>query len=249
MLLENKIIIVTGGASGIGRVYCDNLWREGAHLLIADLDLGKAEALADSLNDGSPRRAVALRVDVTNECETEAMARVAFETFGHIDVLINNVGLYPHMAFEEISYETWRLVVATNLDSAFLCAKAVLPYMKRQQHGKIINVGTNLVWTGLAGMVHYIAAKAGIVGFTRALAREVGEHGITVNALAPGAVIPDMELTGTPLQRVETIVGYQCLKRRLRPEDLVGPIIFLSSADADFITGQILTVDGGLTNH
>jgi NAD(P)-dependent dehydrogenase (short-subunit alcohol dehydrogenase family) len=178
------------------------------------------------------------------------MAQAAAELFGRIDVLVNNAGVYPHVDFDSITYEDWRRVMTVNLDSAFLCSRAVLPTMKRQERGKIINVATNLVWMGLAGMVHYVASKAGVVGFTRALAREVGPFGITVNALAPGAVIPPAELLDeAALARVESIVSHQSVQWCQRATDVVGALAFLASPDSDFISGQVLTVDGGLTNH
>lgn len=251
MRLKDKVIIVTGGANGIGRRYCQRMAAEGARLLIADIDLDSARELEAELNgEAAARRAVAMRVDVTSEENTEAMAQTAVDAFGRIDVLVNNAGTYPHVEFEDITYEAWRKVITVNLDSMFLCSKAVLPPMKRQGGGKIINVATDLVWVGLPGMVHYIAAKSGVIGFTRSLARELGQYNITVNAMAPGAVIPQVDnLSATARQRVGSIVGHQALKRPLQAEDLVGPMVFLCSADADFISGQILSVDGGLTNH
>jgi NAD(P)-dependent dehydrogenase (short-subunit alcohol dehydrogenase family) len=250
MLLWNKIAIVTGGANGIGRIYCENLAREGAKLVIADVDFEGAQSLAEEINTISgDQRAVAVAVDVTSELETEAMARTANTAFGRIDILVNNAGVYPHTPFAEITLEEWRRVLSINLDSVFLCSKAVLPVMRTQGQGKIINVATDLVWVGLSGMVHYIAAKAGILGFTRSLAREVGPHGITVNAIAPGAVIPDVPLGELAEKRVTAIINHQCIQRRLEANDLVGPLIFLASSDSDFISGQILTVDGGLTTH
>lgn len=250
MRLKDKVIIVTGGANGIGRVYCEQLCAEGARVLIADLDLDSAEELAKSLNGkrGKPR-AAALKVDVTSEEDTLAMAEKAVKTFQRIDVLLNNAGTYPHVDFERITFDAWRRVVNVNLDSVFLCSKAVLPQMKKQGAGKIINVATNLVWVGLPAMVHYISAKAGIIGFTRALSREIGGYGITVNAVAPGAVIPDAVLNEESQKRVQMIVDHQCVKRTQRPEDLVGAVVFLASPDSDFMSGQIMTVDGGLTNH
>lgn len=250
MRLKNKVIIVTGGANGIGRIYCEHLCSEGARVVIADLDLESAAALAKSLNPRSgERRALPLRVDVTSESDTEEMARATLKAFKRIDVLVNNAGTYPHVEFEKISYEDWRRVLTVNLDSVFLCSKAVLASMKKQGSGKIINIATDLVWTGLAGMSHYISAKAGVVGFTRSLAREIGEHGITVNAIAPGAVIPNAHLSEVARKRVDLIISVQCIKREQRPEDLVGVLVFFASSDSDFISGQVYTVDGGLTNH
>jgi 3-oxoacyl-[acyl-carrier protein] reductase len=248
--LRDMVIIVTGGANGIGRVYCEHLASAGARLLIADLDEVGAHALAEKINESTGQeRATAACTDVTSEDDTRVMAEQAVQSFGRIDVLINNAGSYPHVDFEDISYEHWKRVVAVNLDSVFLCSRAVLGQMKSQQSGKIINVATNLVWSGLASMVHYISAKAGVVGFTRALAREVGEHGITVNALAPGAVVPEGRLTEERKERVASVISYQCIRRGQRPEDLVGTMLFLASPDSDFISGQVFTVDGGLTTH
>jgi len=250
MRLQDKVIIVTGGASGIGALYSKHFVAEGARVLIADIGIEQGTALAETLNaEATEPRALAVRVDVTSETDTLAMVQTAVETFGRVDVLVNNAGIYPHVDFEDITYDQWRKVMSVNLDSIFLTSKAVLPQMKKQNGGKIVNVATDLVWVGLASMVHYIASKAGIIGFTRSLAREIGVHNITVNALAPGPVIPPGPLTGTSADRVASIIGQQAIKRPQRASDLVGAMIFLCSSDADFISGQVLTVDGGLTNH
>ena len=248
--LDGTVVIVTGGASGLGRLYCENLVREGARVVVADLDEQGAESFARAVNEErEATHAVAVGGDVTSERDAERIAEAAIDTFQRIDVLINNAGTYPHVPFEQMTYEDWRLVMSVNLDSVFLCSRAVLGQMKAQGAGKIVNVATNLVWIGLANMVHYIAAKAGVVGFTRALAREVGAYGIRVNALAPGAVIPHVPLNPVSQARVEAIVNYQCLKRPLAADDLVGAILFLASSESDFISGQVLTVDGGLAMH
>ena len=248
--LADAVAVVTGGANGLGRSYCEAFARAGARVVVADLDGDNAEALAAELSgDSSSPRAVAVRADVTSEEDTAAVAEAALGAFGRIDVLVNNAGSYPHVAFEEIGFDEWRRVISVNLDSVYLCSRAVLGPMKAQARGSIINVATNLVWTGLAGMVHYVAAKAGVVGFTRAFAREVGPYGIRVNAVAPGAVVPDVAMTDASRERIDAIVAYQCLRRAERSDDLVGAVLFLASEASAFISGQVITVDGGLTTH
>ncbi|TML59802.1 MAG: SDR family oxidoreductase [Actinobacteria bacterium] len=247
--LADAVVVVTGGGSGLGRTYCESLAHEGARVVVADIDGDSAAAVAGALDGQAPPRAVAVAADVTSEAGAEAIAQTALDAFQRIDVLVNNAGSYPHVAFEQIGYDDWRRVMSVNLDSVFLCSRAVLGQMKAQGEGSIINVATNLVWTGLAGMVHYVAAKAGVVGFTRAFAREVGGYGIRVNAIAPGAVVPDVVMTDAARERIDAIVNYQCLQRPQRSRDLVGTVLFLASPESAFISGQVITVDGGLTTH
>jgi NAD(P)-dependent dehydrogenase (short-subunit alcohol dehydrogenase family) len=251
MRLDGTVAIVTGGASGIGRCTVERLVGEGARVAIADVDVKRAQALSQKLRaETGDASTLAVGADVTSEADTAAMVRASLERFGRVDVLVNNVGTYPHVPFEQITYQEWRKVMTVNLDSVFLSCRAVLPAMKGQESGRIINVATNLVWIGLAGMVHYVTAKAGIIGLTRSLAREVGEYGIAVNAVAPGPLVPPVDqLDDEALGRLVAIVNYQCLKRYLEPDDVAAAIAFLASVDADFISGQVLTVDGGLTTH
>lgn len=249
--LTDRSIIVTGGANGLGREYTVALAVRGANVLVADLDRDAAEVVADKINaELGDRRCVPTGVDTTSEEDTRRLAAEALEAFGKIDVLINNVGLYPHTDFDDITLELWRRVISVNLDSPFLCAKAVVPAMRAAGYGKIINVASNLIFMGLPEMTHYVAAKAGVVGFTRALARALGPDGISVNAIAPGATAANpAALDSVGISRLEAIVGHQCLNWAERPEDLSGVIAFLASSDSDFISGQVLTVDGGLTMH
>src|SRR5438105_9487747 len=149
--LDGTVVIVTGGASGLGRLYCENLVREGARVVVADLDEESAESFARAVNEErEATHAVAVGADVTSERDAERIAQAAVDAFGRIDVLINNAGTYPHLPFDQMGYEDWRLVMSVNLDSVFLCSRAVLGQMKAQGAGKIVNVATNLVWIGLA---------------------------------------------------------------------------------------------------
>lgn len=248
--LDNRVVIVTGGANGIGRWYCAALFGAGARVVVADIDGASAEELAGVFNDtAGDKRVLAVEVDVTSPEQTRDMVRQAVATFDTVDVLINNAGSYPHVPFEDIDYQAWRKVLTLNLDSVYLCTSAVLPVMREHGAGSIINIATNLVWSGLANMAHYIAAKSGVIGLTKALAREFGDYGITVNALAPGAVIPSERLSEQGNETVDEIVRYQAIKRPQQPRDLVGAMLFLCSPESAFISGQVITVDGGLTMH
>jgi NAD(P)-dependent dehydrogenase (short-subunit alcohol dehydrogenase family) len=248
--LGGRVVVVTGGANGIGRAYCTDLVSSGARVVIADIDEDGAFSLAGSINEAiGDKRAVGIRADVTSPDDAYAMAESATNAFGRIDVLVNNAGSYPHVSFDDIDLDSWRKVISLNLDSVFLCVKATLPVMRAQRSGAIVNVATNLVWSGLANMTHYIAAKSGVVGLTKALARELGPAGITVNAIAPGAVIPEARVSRAGQGVVDEIVRYQAVKRPQAPADLLGAMRFLCSPDAAFISGQVLTVDGGLTMH
>lgn len=248
--VAGRVIVVTGGGNGIGREYCRDLLANGARVVISDIDAASAAALAEELNaDGAERRAVAVRTDVTSWSDAEAMVAAGVAAFGTVDVLVNNAGSYPHVPLEQIDLEAWRRVVSLNLDSVFICTRAVLPVMKAQGSGMIVNVATNLVWSGLANMAHYIAAKSGVVGLTKALARELGVHGITVNAIAPGAVAPPGRLSPSGQTAVDEIIAYQAVKRPQTAADLIGTMRFLCSPSAAFVSGQVITVDGGLTMH
>jgi 3-oxoacyl-[acyl-carrier protein] reductase len=252
--LDQQVVIVTGGGHGIGRAYCLGLAREGARVVAADIDEKAARSVADEIN-AQNGHALAVGTDVTQEESVALMARKALERFGTIDVLINNAAVYlrpvpvTRLPFEQIPVFEWDRLMAVNLKGLFLCSRAVVPTMKANRSGKIINISSGTIFSGREGLAHYVTSKAGVIGFTRTLARELGEFGICVNALAPGLTMSEDDLTPNVRSQHERRASDRCLKRVENPEDLVGTIIFLSSSDSDFMTGQTLVVDGGASFH
>ena len=251
--LKDRVIIVTGGAHGIGRAYCRGLAAEGAKVVVADLDFGAAEAVVRSLGE-SGGDALAVRADVSQAEDVDAMAQAAADRFGSVDGLINNAAVFqvPAMSrvpFEQIPIDEWDRLIAVNLRGVFLGCRAVVPYMKAQGRGKIVNISSGTVFHGSANSAHYVTSKAGVIGFTRSLARELGDHNINVNAIAPGLTLSLEEMTEDRLQMSRNRAQARAIKRDQEPEDLVGTAVFLCSPDSDFITGQTIVVDGGAQMH
>lgn len=251
--LSDRVVIVTGGAQGIGRAYCEGLAAEGARVVIADIEGSAAQALATELA-GRDSEALAVRTDVTDLDATAHMARAAVDRFGRIDGLINNAAMFQRPAvsrgpFEEISVKEWDSVMAVNLRGVYLSARAVVGYMKEQRAGKIINISSGTVYHGAPHFAHYVTSKAGVIAFTRVLARELGEYGINVNAVAPGGTLSLDDISEERRLQYESRAQSRSLRRIEVPQDLVGTIIFLCSSDSDFVTGQTLVVDGGSVMH
>jgi len=247
MRLKGKVAIVTGGSRGLGRAYSLRLAKEGAKVVVADILDGK-ETIDAIVQQGG--EAIYVRTDVTSERSTQEMARKSVESFGRIDILINNAAFFAAIVkrpFYEIDAEEWDKVIAVNLKGPFLCAKAVFPQMKKQGKGKIINVSSGTFYKGLPNFLHYVVSKGGNVALTRSLAREVGDAGICVNAIAPGYTETEYlkEHPQDPPDFAKAIIAGRCIKRTETPEDLTGTIVFLSSDDSDFITGQTIIADGG----
>jgi len=243
--LDGQVAIVTGGASGIGKVFCVGLANEGARIIAADIVEDGTEAVVKEIVDAGGA-ALAVRVDVADVGSTEGMAQAAMARFGRIDVLVTCAAIYATLErrdFIDISPEEWNKVLAVNLTGAALCARAVLPVMKEQGHGSIVNMGSVNAYIAPAGRAHYSAGKAALENLTKTLAREMGPFGIRVNALTPGLV--EHEGTIVPEERYRKQARERALQREMTPEDLVGPLVFLCSDDARMVTGHSLVVDGG----
>ena len=249
--LAGKAVIVTGGGKGIGKVYAREFARAGANVITADIDEPAAKAVAETIaNEGGA--ALGLGTDIANEPSVAAMAQATLDKFGAIDVLINNASLMsvlPRRSWLEIPVEEWDRVMAVNLRGMFLCCRAVFPAMKAQGRGKIVNISSSRFFEGTPNRLHYTTSKAGVVGFTRALAREVGESGITVNAVAPGMTASDTQVASSSGNYLAARAGGRAIDRVQLPDDLVGAVMFLSSPASDFMTGQTLLVDGGKMMH
>ena len=247
--LTDKVAIVTGGGKGLGRAFCFGLVNEGARVVMAvhRLDEEATQAAKEIEAKGS----YALEVDVTKEEDTHRMADEAVKRFGRIDILINNAAMLrgtTRKPFTEIPLAEWDKMMTVNLKGLFLCCRAVFPQMKKQGKGKIINLSSETAFTGSNNLIHYATSKGGIVSFTRALAREVGQYGICVDAVAPG--FTDTKAARTIIDEITKYnVSLTPLGRLEVPEDLVGAILFLASDESDFITGQTLVVDGGRYMH
>jgi 3-oxoacyl-[acyl-carrier protein] reductase len=252
MRLKDKVIIVTGGGMGIGRVCCLSLAKEGAKVVVGDIEEKAAKAVAAEIGrEGGESLAIA--VDVTAPEQTRAMAEGALGRYGRIDALLNNAGLYTSIkkrSFLEIPPAEWDQVMAVNLKGIFLCSQAVYPAMKKQGKGKIINISSGTIFNGTPFFLHYVTSKAGVIGLTRALARELGPEGIAVNAITPGLTLSGPQQAGaiTPAQLADRR-SRRSFQRDQFPEDIVGTVLFLASADSDFITGQTINVDGGHNMH
>ena len=247
MRLRGRVAIVTGGARHIGAAYCRRLAAEGAAVVIADILDG--EPVAEEIRS-TGGKALALKVDVSSEENAHRMAAEAVQAFGRIDILINNAAIFINIQrhpFYEISGEEWDKVSAVNIKGPFLCAKAVFPQMKEQKSGKIINISSSTAYWGTPNFLHYVASKAALIDMTRSLAREVGEYGICVNAIAPGLV--EHEGQNAPKALTELQLKERSIKRLQTPEDLMGTLVFLCSSDSDFMTGQSIVVDGGSVFH
>jgi len=250
--LKDKIVIVTGGGHGIGKAYCFGFGRSGSRVIVADIDRPATEQVAGQITKETGSEALPVHVDVAHEASTKEMAAAALQRFGRIDVLINNAAIFATIPMdrgriETIASDEWDKLMAVNLKGLFFCCRAVLPTMRAQKSGKIINIASGTVFNGSPGRIHYVTSKAGTIGFTRTLAREVGDDNIQVNVLAPGNTLSEENPTEEMIHFRRSSIGSRALQRVQLPQDVVGAMLFLASPLSDFITGQTINVDGGIS--
>jgi NAD(P)-dependent dehydrogenase (short-subunit alcohol dehydrogenase family) len=251
--LTGKIALVTGGAKGIGRHYSLALAKEGARVMIADIEDGAA--LVEEIAEAHGKDNVASAVcDVSDEAQVQALVARTIERFGQIDILVNNAALYAKLHprnFNEWDVATWDRVMAVNTRGPFLMVKHIAPHMMARRSGKIINIASGAPYKGVPRMLPYVSSKGAIIAFTRALSRELGDYGIAVNSLSPGYILSDTGLENTQHveEEREPVRRSRAFKRDAYPDDLTGTLVFLASGDSDFITGQSIVVDGGAVNN
>jgi len=248
--LKGKVAIVTGGAKGLGRAFCEGLAREGAKVLtVTRKDMQGLEDTVKTIRDMGGE-AEYLQIDVTSRADNERMVKFAMERFGKIDILINNAAYYlgiVRKSFAEITDEDWDSMMNINIKGSWLPTVAVFPYMKQAGKGKVVNMTSEVFFTGSTGFAHYVATKGAIIGLTRALAIELGPHNICINAVAPGFTDTEGSRTIASIEKYDT--SKTPLKRVGTAGDIVGATLFLCSDAADFITGQTILVDGGRAMH
>jgi len=245
--LQGKVAIVTGAAQGIGRAIALALSGAGANVVVSDLNDQKGEAVVAEIR-GQGGKAVFVRTDVSSEESTREMAERAVQEFGRIDILVNCAAIISTIQlkpFVEISKAEWDKIIGVNLTGTFLASKAVVPHMQKNNWGRIINFASATVFTGRPLYLHYVSSKAGIIGMTRGIAKEVGDYNITVNAIAPGLTITEVDRGTISPERNKIMINSRCIKKEQVPSDIVGAVMFFASDASSFITGQTMVVDGG----
>jgi 3-oxoacyl-[acyl-carrier protein] reductase len=248
--LAGRVAIITGGGQGLGRAYAHAFAKAGAIPIIAELNEASGRNVERELSKAGLRTRF-IHTDVASPDSVQAMVDATVAEFGRIDILVNNAAIFSTLKmrpFEEIPLDEWARVMQVNITGAFLCARAVSPVMRAAGWGRIVNVSSGTVSMGRPNYLHYVTSKAAVIGMSRALARELGPHGINVNTVLPGATVTEVPRETVTDEQRAAIVRMQCIPRIEETEDLIGPVLFLSSEASRFVTGQSLTVDGGVTH-
>ena len=238
----DRTVMITGAAGGMGAAFVRRFLDNGDVVIATDNTEDGLAKLAASMNSG---RLHTRRADITDDADTGGLAELARATTGRVDVLVNVAGFFPVQPFLEMSPAAWRKVIDINLTGTALMCQAMLPLMRGRGWGRIINIGSASIYSGVPGQAHYVAAKAGMIGLSRSLAREFGGEGLCVNVVAPGFTITAAAKNALPQKIQDEAIAARCLKRAEHADDLTGTVFFLASPDADFLTGQTIIVDGG----
>ena len=251
--LEDKVAVVTGAGHGIGKFYAEKLASEGAKVVIAEIDLAATKKTVSELS-AKGYQVIGVQTDVTSEASVANMVAESINHFKKIDILVNNAAIFATIPmsrapYDEITIDEWDLMMSVNIKGTWLVSKAVIAEMKKQSYGKIINISSSTAVKGSPSRIHYVTSKAGIIGFTKTLANEVGGFNICVNCVAPGSTLSEENPNESILKMRSDAANVRALKRVQTPDDLTGAILFFASTESDFITGQTLVVDGGNFMH
>ena len=245
MTLKNKVALVTGSARGIGKAIAEALAKHGADLVVTDLNIDQAAITAEEIRSNLGVETLALQVDVSDFDSANTMIKGALDAYGQVDILVNNAGITRDNLIMRMDESDWDSVLDVNLKGAWNCSKAIIRPMMKKRYGRIINISSVSGLAGQAGQTNYSASKAGLVGFTKALAREVASRNITVNAVAPG-FIPSALTVDLPDELKDGMMKLIPLNRWGTPEEIAYAVAFFASEEASYITGQVLSVDGGM---
>jgi 3-oxoacyl-[acyl-carrier protein] reductase/pyridoxal 4-dehydrogenase len=240
--LDGRVAIVTGAAQGIGKAIVDKLADEGATVVVADLNGAGAQQAA-------PEGGMGMQIDISKEDDVKRMVDETVEAYGKLDVLVNDAAIVPFTAWDDVDFAEWRRIMAVNLDGTFLACHYAQKPMREAGYGRIVNIVSNVVLAGTPNLAHYVASKGGIFAFTRALAREIGQYGITVNSVAPGLTETEGVMASPHKEAFEFVQMLQCIPRRGVAADIAPAVAFLASEEAGWVTGQMLVADAGMSHN